>query len=123
MPDEVVVAGSVLTWGVDPIANVGIVQKVTRNETVEVAEAKGESGKTIEERAYSSNDELSIEALIKTGVTPPAKGVVVSVTPPGGATALSYLVRSSQRVHGNSEYNTLSMTISHKDSSTLVALT
>lgn len=108
-----------LEWGAPDLrAAVGIVQSCGENSTEEHAEAKDEQGKTIELRSYSSGDELSVEALITTGVTAPKAGMKVTIA--SGDYAGDYLCTSANKTRSNTDYTKVSITLTRKDSAAIV---
>lgn len=112
MADE---AGSKLVFGVGAQASIGIVQSMTESNSAEIAEARDENGKVIALKAYSTTKELSIEALIQTGVTPPAAGTLVTID------TVPYLVTSCKITASNNEFSKISLTANKKDSAVLSA--
>lgn len=112
MADE---AGSTLVFGVGAQATIGIVQSMSRNKSAEVAEARDENGKVIAQKAYSKTEEVSIEALIQTGVTPPDAGTIITID------TVEYLVTASNITASNTEFNKVSITANKKDSAVLTA--
>lgn len=105
---------SKLLFGVDQLEEIGVVQSMTCNSSVEVAEARGEDGKVIERRAYSRGDEYSIEALVVTGKNVPPAGSTVTVD------RQAYLVTASNVTRSNTDFQRASLTVSRKDAEEVV---
>ena len=85
-----------LLWGAPDMRDaIGIVQSCGVNTSQENAEAKDEQGKTIEMRSFSQTTELSVEALVTSGKTPPKAGEKVTVGAANGELAGDYLCTSS----------------------------
>lgn len=104
----------VLKFGVEPNEVFGLIQSESRNESVEVAEARDAAGKIIEQRGYSKTEERQFEALIDANVTLPAIGTEVTVGEWSG------LVTSLQKTYSNTEYAKVSVTVQKKDAAAIV---
>ncbi len=105
---------SKLLFGVDQLEEIGVVQSMTCNSSVEVAEARGEDGKVIERRAYSRGDEYSVEALVVAGKTVPPAGSTVTID------TKTYLVTASSVTRSNTDFQKVSLTVSRKDAEEVV---
>ena len=99
---------------------IGVVQSCGVNTSQENAEARDEQGKVIELRSYSQSDELSIEALITSGKTPPKAGEKVTISAEKGNLAGDYLCTSSNVTQSNTDYQKVSITLQKKDSAAIV---
>ena len=110
-----------LLWGAPDLRDaIGVVQSCGVNTSQENAEARDEQGKVIELRSYSQSDELSIEALITSGKTPPKAGEKVTITAEKGNLAGDYLCTSSNVTQSNTDYQKVSITLQKKDSAAIV---
>ena len=110
-----------LLWGAPDLRDaIGVVQSCGVNTSQENAEARDEQGKVIELRSYSQSDELSIEALITSGKTPPKAGEKVTISAEKGNLAGDYLCTSSNVTHSNTDYQKVSITLQKKDSAAIV---
>ncbi len=105
---------SKLYFGVDKIEEVGVVQSIRDNDTVEVAEARDEDGQVMERRAYSNSREVSIEALIRIDKPLPKAGSTLTIE------EKTFLVTAVNRVKNNTGYRKVSLTASRKDSEEIV---
>lgn len=110
-----------LLWGAPDLRDaIGVVQSCGVNTSQENAEARDEQGKVIELRSYSQSDELSIEALITSGKTPPKAGEKVTISAGKGNLAGDYLCTSSNVTQSNTDYQKVSITLQKKDSAAIV---
>lgn len=110
-----------LLWGAPDLRDaIGVVQSCGVNTSQENAEARDEQGKVIELRSYSQSDELSIEALITSGKTPPKAGEKVTISAEKGNLAGDYLCTSSNVTQSNTDYQKVSITLQKKDSAAIV---
>lgn len=110
-----------LLWGAPDLRDaIGVVQSCGVNTSQENAEARDEQGKVIELRSYSQSDELSIEALITSGKTPPKAGEKVTISAEKGDLAGDYLCTSSNVTQSNTDYQKVSITLQKKDSAAIV---
>ena len=110
-----------LLWGAPDLRDaIGVVQSCGVNTSQENAEARDEQGKVIELRSYSQSDELSIEALITSGKTPPKAGEKVTISAGKGDLAGDYLCTSSNVTQSNTDYQKVSITLQKKDSAAIV---
>lgn len=110
-----------LLWGAPDMRDaIGVVQSCGVNTSQENAEARDEQGKVIELRSYSQSDELSIEALITSGKTPPKAGEKVTISAEKGNLAGDYLCTSSNVTQSNTDYQKVSITLQKKDSAAIV---
>lgn len=110
-----------LLWGAPDLRDaIGVVQNCGVNTSQENAEARDEQGKVIELRSYSQSDELSIEALITSGKTPPKAGEKVTISAEKGNLAGDYLCTSSNVTQSNTDYQKVSITLQKKDSAAIV---
>ena len=110
-----------LLWGAPDLRDaIGVVQSCGVNTSQENAEARDEQGKVIELRSYSQSDELSIEALITSGNTPPKAGEKVTISAEKGNLAGDYLCTSSNVTQSNTDYQKVSITLQKKDSAAIV---
>ena len=110
-----------LLWGAPDMRDaIGIVQSCGVNTSQENAEAKDEQGKTIEMRSFSQTTELSVEALVTSGKTPPKAGEKVTVSAANGELAGDYLCTSSNVTQSNTDYQKVSVTLQRKDSAAIV---
>lgn len=110
-----------LLWGAPDMRDaIGIVQSCGVNTSQENAEAKDEQGKTIEMRSFSQTTELSVEALVTSGKTPPKAGEKVTVGAAKGELAGDYLCTSSNVTQSNTDYQKVSVTLQRKDSAAIV---
>lgn len=110
-----------LLWGAPDLRDaIGVVQSCGVNTSQENAEARDEQGKVIELRSYSQSDELSIEALITSGKTPPKAGEKVTIRAEKGNLAGDYLCTSSNVTQSNTDYQKVSITLQKKDSAAIV---
>ena len=110
-----------LLWGAPDMRDaIGVVQSCGVNTSQENAEARDEQGKVIELRSYSQSDELSIEALITSGKTPPKAGEKVTISAGKGNLAGDYLCTSSNVTQSNTDYQKVSITLQKKDSAAIV---
>ena len=110
-----------LLWGAPDLRDaIGVVQSCGVNTSQENAEARDEQGKVIELRSYSQSDELSIEALITSGKTPPKAGEKVTISAQKGNLAGDYLCTSSNVTQSNTDYQKVSITLQKKDSAAIV---
>ena len=119
-----------LLWGAPDLRDaIGVVQSCGVNTSQENAEARDEQGKVIELRSYSQSDELSIEALITSGKTPPKAGEKVTISAEKGnlagdylctSSAGDYLCTSSNVTQSNTDYQKVSITLQKKDSAAIV---
>ena len=110
-----------LLWGAPDLRDaIGVVQSCGVNTSQENAEARDEQGKVIELRSYSQSDELSIEALITSGKTPPKAGEKVTISAEKGNLAGDYLCTSSKVTQSNTDYQKVSITLQKKDSAAIV---
>lgn len=110
-----------LLWGAPDLRDaIGVVQSCGVNTSQENAEARDEQGKVIELRSYSQSDELSIEALITSGKTPPKAGEKVTISAENGDLAGDYLCTSSNVTQSNTDYQKVSITLQKKDSAAIV---
>ena len=110
-----------LLWGAPDMRDaIGIVQSCGVNTSQENAEAKDEQGKTIEMRSFSQTTELSVEALVASGKTPPKAGEKVTVGAANGELAGDYLCTSSNVTQSNTDYQKVSVTLQRKDSAAIV---
>ena len=110
-----------LLWGAPDLRDaIGVVQSCGVNTSQENAEARDEQGKVIELRSYSQSDELSIEALITSGKTPPKAGEKVTISAEKGNLAGGYLCTSSNVTQSNTDYQKVSITLQKKDSAAIV---
>ena len=110
-----------LLWGAPDLRDaIGVVQSCGVNTSQENAEARDEQGKVIELRSYSQSDELSIEALITSGKTPPKAGEKVTISAEKGNLAGDYLCTSSNVTQSNTDYQKVSITLTKADSAAIV---
>lgn len=110
-----------LLWGAPDLRDaIGVVQSCGVNTSQENAEARDEQGKVIELRSYSQSDELSIEALITSGKTPPKAGEKVTISAEKDNLAGDYLCTSSNVTQSNTDYQKVSITLQKKDSAAIV---
>ena len=110
-----------LLWGAPDLRDaIGVVQSCGVNTSQENAEARDEQGKVIELRSFSQSDELSIEALITSGKTPPKAGEKVTISAEKGNLAGDYLCTSSNVTQSNTDYQKVSITLQKKDSAAIV---
>lgn len=110
-----------LLWGAPDLRDaIGVVQSCGVNTSQENAEARDEQGKVIELRSYSQSDELSIEALITSGKTPPKAGEKVTISAEKGNLAGDYLCTGSNVTQSNTDYQKVSITLQKKDSAAIV---
>lgn len=110
-----------LLWGAPDMRDaIGIVQSCGVNTSQENAEAKDEQGKTIEMRSFSQTTELSVEALVTSGKTPPKAGEKVTVGAANRELAGDYLCTSSNVTQSNTDYQKVSVTLQRKDSAAIV---
>ena len=110
-----------LLWGAPDLRDaIGVVQSCGVNTSQENAEARDEQGKVIELRSYSQSDELSIEALITSGKTPPKAGEKFTISAEKGNLAGDYLCTSSNVTQSNTDYQKVSITLQKKDSAAIV---
>ena len=110
-----------LLWGAPDLRDaIGVVQSCGVNTSQENAEARDEQGKVIELRSYSQSDELSIEALITSGKTPPKAGEKVTISAEKGDLAGDYLCTSSNVTQSNTDYQKVSITLTKADSAAIV---
>lgn len=110
-------AESTLKFGCTTTGTWGVFNSVSNKSNVEIAQADGELGQAIEERAYSQNKEVQIDGLVKASGTIPDSGEILTL---GTDT---YLVKSSDLNQKNKENQTFSVNGSHRDSSNLIPLT
>lgn len=104
-----------LYFGVEKIAALGILQSASENQSAEVAEARGEDGKVIEQRAYSKSEERQYEALVKKGDVQPKIGTVMTA-----ADDWTGIITSLNRTKSNTEYHKYSITAQKKDAAALI---
>ncbi len=107
-------AESKLYFGTDKLEEIGVVQSITDNESVEVAEARDEDGKVMERRAFSLTNEVSIEALVKKDKPVPKAGQTVTVE------GKPYLITAVNKIKNNMDYRKVSYTASRKDNEEIV---
>lgn len=107
---------SVLTYGAGETKTWMVVNQVSEDDSVEIAEARDENGKVIEMKAYSSSKEMKYEGLLKAAGTPPEKGTVCEVD------GWSGLVTSVSKTKSNTEFVKLSITLKKSDSAELTPL-
>ncbi len=112
----------ILKFGTDENATIGIIQSESRNESVEVSEARDASGKIIEQRGYSKTEERQFEALLDASVTLPAIGTEITITDGSeGAVEWKAIITSLQKTFSNSDYAKISLTAQKKDNASVVA--
>lgn len=102
-----------LIFGTEANATVGVIQSESRNESVEVAEARGVDGKIIEQKAYSKTEERQFEALIDSAAALPAIGSELSVG--SGEGVWKGVITSIQKTYSNNDYAKVSVTAQKKD--------
>lgn len=100
-----------LSFGVTSTGGYGVLQSVSQNETVEIAEARGADGKITDQIAYSKTYEATAEGIFN-GDTLSGAGAVITVG------SLTGLVTSQSVSETNTGYKTVSVTIQKKDSAT-----
>lgn len=108
-------AGSTIAFGVGAEATIGIVQSTNNNSTAEVAEARDENGKVIAMKAYSVSKEVTVEALIASGATPPAAGTSCTLDGVTGVVTASNVTKS------NTDFQKVSVTIKLSDNASVLA--
>lgn len=106
-----------LVFGTDASTTYGVVQSMSKNETAEIAEARNHEGKVIEQKAYSTGEEVQFEALLDADATPPKAGETITVD------STQYLVSSCNLSSSNTEFKKVSITATKKDSAKLTELT
>ena len=93
-----------------------VINGITRNDSAEIAEARGADGKVTDRKAYSRTQTAEISGLIDGSFSVTAGQVVT-----GGGIA-SGLVTQTSITEVNSDYQQFTATIETKDSATNVAL-
>ena len=101
-------------YGITSIGLVGVLQTVTKSQSVEIAEALGADGKVTDQKAYSKTNTVKAEYLFD-GAEPPEAGTTISF---GGKT---YLIKSVEKSESNKEYQKGSMELELKDNATISA--
>ena len=114
-------AGAVeLEWGAPVMNAIGVVQNTGINTSAETSDARNEAGKIIEKRAYSRTIELSVEALVTAGKTPPKAGDKVEVTSFTDTTLNGvYLCTGANTTRANTDYAKVSITLQKADDMSL----
>ena len=111
--------GEMVTFGTDENAAIGIVQSEATSGSAEIAEIRDETGRIVLQKAYSTVSEKTIEAVFKSGTTPPAAGSTLTIG--SGAGAWSGIVTKSTITKSNRDFTKVSITAVSKDSATNIA--
>ncbi|WP_337748037.1 hypothetical protein [Victivallis vadensis] len=106
---------SELTFGVEKVPALGILQNKNINNSAEIAEARGEDGKVIEQRAYSVSGERQYESLMVKATNPQPK--IGTILTDGEWTGL---ITSLNETQSNTEYRKYSVTAQKKDAAALI---
>ena len=111
--------GEMVTFGTDENAAIGIVQSEGTSGSAEIAEIRDETGKIVLQNAYSTASEKTIEAVFKSGTTPPAAGSVLTIGT--GNDAWTGIVTKSSITRSNRDFTKVSITAISKDSAPNIA--
>lgn len=103
------------SFGVTSTGGYGALQSVTESQTAELAEVRDESGKIVEQKAYSKTVETAFEGVFDSEDTPAGAGASLTV---GSNTGL---ITSQEITENNDNYKRISGTIQKKDSASQVA--
>jgi hypothetical protein len=90
----------------------GLIQNLSDRDNVDVAEAKDQSGGTIEVNDYNSSKEASAELVLASTVTAPVAGTNILIGTVG------YLLTSVETRETNTDYKRLSITAKRWTSTT-----
>ena len=103
-----------LSFGVTSTGGYGVLQSLSETETAEIADARDESGKVTDQKAYSKTSEATAEGIFN-GDSLGGAGTSLTI---GSVTGL---ITNQGIAESNTGYKTVSVSIQKKDSATQVA--